>query len=78
MRNYEATAHQPLNAAERAALPFEMARVPLYPIAEAGYLAAAGDTMDAIAQTRFAGRHLPRAQWLVDNADRVHERLRSV
>lgn len=77
VRDYEATAHRPLNVAERAALPFEMARVPLYPIAEAGYLAAAGDMTDAIAQTRFAGRHLPRARWLVENADRVQASLPS-
>ncbi len=75
--DYEATAHRPLSAAELVALPFEMARVPLYPVAEAGYLAAAGNTMEAIAQTRAAGHHLPRARWLVDNAERLQECLRS-
>lgn len=74
---YEATAHHPLDAAERAALPSEMARVPLYPIAEAGYLAAAGDTTEAIAQTLTAGRHLPRARWLADNAHLIHTGRRS-
>jgi hypothetical protein len=49
-----------------------MVRVPLYPIAYAGYLAAAGDRSEAIADIRLAGVHLPRARWLTDNADRIH------
>jgi hypothetical protein len=69
---YETPAHQSLSAIEFAALPFEMARVPLYPIAYAGYLAAAGNRLEAVADTRLAGLHLPRARWLVDNADRIH------
>lgn len=69
--NYVATARLPLSALELAALPFEMARIPLYPVAEAGYLAAAGDAKAAIIQTLSVDRHLPRAHWLVNNADRV-------
>lgn len=69
--DYEATARMPLSPAELAALPFEMARVPLYPAADAGYLAAAGDRQGAIAQTRAVARHFPRASWLVANANRI-------
>jgi Ser/Thr protein kinase RdoA (MazF antagonist) len=75
VEKYETTAHQSLSAVELAALPFEMARVPIYPIAYAGYLAAAGERLEAIADTRMGGVHLPRACWLVDNADRVHAAL---
>lgn len=73
--DYEVTAQLPLSAAELAALPFEMARVPLYPVADAGYLALAGDETGAIAQTRMVARHVPRACWLVANADRIHNAL---
>lgn len=73
--DYEATAQLPLNAAELAALPFEMARVPLYPVAAAGYLASTGDRLGAIAQTWAVGRHLPRACWLVANAGRIQDAL---
>jgi len=73
--DYQVTAQLPLSAAELAALPFEMARVPLYPVADAGYLAVAGDGSGAIAQTGMVARHLPRACWLADNADRVHDAL---
>lgn len=65
--DYEATAPTPPSSTEIAALPFEMARVPLYPVADAGYLAA------AVAQTRAVARHLPRASWLVAHADRLHD-----
>jgi Ser/Thr protein kinase RdoA (MazF antagonist) len=73
--DYETTAYQSLSAMELAALPFEMARVPNYPIAYAGYLAAAGERLEAIADIRLAGVHLPRARWLVENADRIRAKL---
>lgn len=73
--DYEATAPTPLDPAEIAALPFEMARVPLYPVAEAGYVASAGDGSGAIAQTRAVARQLPRSSWLVTNAARLHDAL---
>ena len=72
---YEAVAATPLDSLELAALPFEMARVPLYPVAEAGYLAAAGDGPGAIAETLLAACQLPRVTWLVENADRLHDAL---
>jgi Ser/Thr protein kinase RdoA (MazF antagonist) len=68
---YHATAPLPLTAEEGQALPFEMARVQLFPAADAGYLAAAGQHAEAIAQTRAVARHLPRGWWLVANAERV-------
>ncbi len=58
---YEESAAAPLDPRELAALPFEMARVPLYPVAEAGYLAAAGDGPGAIAEILLVASHLPRA-----------------
>jgi len=73
--DYEANVQLSLSAVEFAALPFEMARVPLYPVATAGHLALAGDETGAIAQTRMVARHVPRACWLVANADRIHNAL---
>ena len=72
---YEESAAAPLDPVELAALPFEMARVPLYPVAEAGYLAAAGKGPGAIAETLLAACQLPRATWLVENADCLHDAL---
>lgn len=72
--DYETNASEPLGP-EALALPFEMACIPLYPIVGAGNLASAGDWLAAIAQTRAVARHLPRASWLVTNADRLHKAL---
>jgi Ser/Thr protein kinase RdoA (MazF antagonist) len=68
---YTETAPMPLTADERLALPFEMARVQLFPVVDAGYLAADGQYDEAISQTRAVGRHLPRAWWLIENAGRA-------
>lgn len=73
--NYEATAAAPLDPLELAALPHEMARGPLYPVAEAGYLAAVDDEAGAIGETLLAANNLPRARWLVDHAERLHDAL---
>lgn len=66
---YDASADRRLTAAERRALPWVMARVPLSWIAEAGY------TPDAIGQTRQFAAHLPRARWLIEHAAAVAQVL---
>lgn len=60
---YNATAQPPLTQAERRALPFEMARVPLYWIAEASFLP---DPHAAVIQH---ARGVAAAHWLLDHAD---------
>ena len=74
LRRYGRTA-SPLTAAEVTALPFEMARVPLYHIVEAGYTAAVPYTPGPVDQTLAFARHLPVAQWLVIEAERVRHLL---
>lgn len=69
------TAATPFTAAEWMALPFEMARVPLYPIAEAGYMGATLSTPDAVGHTCAFAHHLPIAESLVANAGRVRSLL---
>ena len=66
---YHASAPAPLTGSEWAALPYQMARVPLYYLAEAGY------TPDPVARTLAFARHLPRAAWLAEHADGVAARL---
>jgi Ser/Thr protein kinase RdoA (MazF antagonist) len=68
---YTEAASMGLTADEVTALPFEMARVQLFPVADAGYLAAAGQCDEAIGQTRAVAWHLPRAWWLIENAERI-------
>lgn len=63
LAGYDAASGWPLTAAERRALPFEMARAPLYPIATADE--------DAVGETLRFAPHLPVATWLVDNAGDV-------
>lgn len=72
---YEEAAHLFLTPAEVAALPIEMARVQLFPVADAGYLVAAGEMTAALAQTRSVGHHLPRAWWLATHPHLVHQAL---
>lgn len=62
---YDAAASTPLTGAERRALPFEMARVPLYWIAEAGY------TEDPVGQTLAYARHLRTSRVLLENAAEI-------
>jgi homoserine kinase type II len=61
--HYQATAQQPLTVEERQALPIEMARVPLYWIAEAVWLsdplAAILKHADQIAFAQWSLRHQP-------------------
>ncbi len=64
-----------LTAGEWTALPFEMARVPLYHIAEAGYAATAPYLPSPVEQTLAFACHVPVAQSLVANAVRVRSLL---
>jgi hypothetical protein len=52
-----------------------MARVPLYPIVEAGYTAHVPYTSGPVAQTLAFARHVPVACWLVSEAARVRRTL---
>jgi len=66
---YNAAAVQPLAGKELRALPLVMARVPLYWIAEAGWLA---DSAQAVLHW---ADHVPTARWLVDHADVVRHHI---
>jgi Ser/Thr protein kinase RdoA (MazF antagonist) len=61
LAGYDTASGWPLTEAERRALPFEMARTPLYPIVTAG--------TDAVGETLRFAPHLPVARWLVDHAE---------
>lgn len=63
LAHYDATAQPPLSEAERRALPFEMARVPLYWMAEAAFLP---DPHAAVLQH---ARGVAAAHWFVAHAD---------
>jgi len=68
LRCYNAEVDLPLTAAEITALPYEMARAPLYPV-------AAGES---VADTLPIAGQLPAAQWLADNASYVGTSLMSL
>lgn len=65
LAGYDAASGWPLTAAERRALPFEMARTPLYPIV------TADADEDAVGEVLRIAPHLPVARWLVDQAEDV-------
>lgn len=71
LAQYERHTARPLTPTERAALPLELARVPLYWVAEAGYLPADAAHAGPLDQTRRFARHVDRATQLVAAADRV-------
>jgi Ser/Thr protein kinase RdoA (MazF antagonist) len=72
LRRYNAEADDPLTAAELTALPYEMARAPLYPIVAAHLVSD-----EAVTDPRgITG--LPTAQWLADNASYVSTTLMSL
>jgi hypothetical protein len=74
LRAYADETSVALTPDELPALPFEMARVQLFPAADAGYLAA-GQREAAIEQTLPVARHLPRAWWMATNAEGISEFL---
>ncbi len=57
-----------LRAAEWTALPFGMDRVPLYPIAEAGYTSAVPYLPSSVQQSLTFARHVLVTQSLVPDA----------
>lgn len=63
--HYNTSSHQPLVSEERRAIPLEMARVPLYWIAEAGFLE---DPTDAVLSYT---KGVAAAQWLIEHADEI-------
>ncbi len=72
LRAYIGEAAEPLTAVELTALPYEMARAPLYPIAAAALVS--GDPMtDSLGVSG-----LPTARWFVDNAPYVSSALTSL
>ncbi len=75
LRRYQLVASRPLSTAELRALPFEMARIPLYPLVEAGYIATTDAPRAPIDRSWRFARHLPLAQALAGDADHVHDVL---
>ncbi len=71
--SYAAATHLPMTSHELAALPYEMALVGLYQVAEAGYVA--DDPSRAITQTRSVARHIDVIEWLAANAASLHDRF---
>lgn len=63
LQRYASTVDVPLTGAELSALPYEMARTPLYPV-----VAAELSPANAVVETLGAGQHLAAAQWLADQA----------
>lgn len=72
---YTASTRLPLRAAELDVLPFEMAAVGLYPVAEAGYLIRDSNLEGAIAQTLSIERHLPLIESLLDESAAISHAL---
>jgi Ser/Thr protein kinase RdoA (MazF antagonist) len=68
LADYNRHAPLPLNAEEGRALPWEMARIPLFWIAEAGYLGTSAEDGAAIEQTLRFAEHVTIARQLIDNA----------
>jgi len=75
LAQYEHHTARPLTPAERAALPLELARVPLYWVAEAGYLPADAAHAGPLDQTLRFARHVSRATQIVAAAERVAQLL---
>lgn len=71
LRRYEVEYGVRLGDRELAALPFEIARAPLYPIAIAGYAVFAHEGQGTIGETMDYAQYLPRALWLAENAQRI-------
>ncbi len=70
LREYSSTATS-LTDTEIDALPFEMARVPLYPVVEAGYTAGVPYAADPVAHTLSFAYHLPIAVALASESVQV-------
>jgi len=75
LRRYQHAATPPLADDELRALPYEMARIPLFFIAEAGYLPADAPDPAPLHQTLALRPQLGRATWLTAHAGTFGERL---
>jgi len=75
LRRYQRAAPHSLADDELRALPCEMARIPLFFIAEAGYLPADAPDRAPLRQTLALGPQLGRATWLTAHAATFGERL---
>ncbi len=75
LRRYQHATPTPLTNDELQALPYEMARIPLFFIAEAGYLPAAAPDRAPLRQTLALGAQLGRATWLTTHAETFGARL---
>lgn len=73
LQRYESAAGWHLTATELAALPYEMARTPLYPVVAADFGAA-----EAVSDTPRVAPNLPPARWLADQATHVGGVLRDL
>lgn len=71
LAQYERHTARPLTPVERVALPLELARVPLYWVAEAGYLPADAAHAGPLDQTLRFARHVHRATQIAAAAERV-------
>jgi homoserine kinase type II len=71
LRRYQQHTAMPLTTPELPALPYEMARIPLFFLAEAGYLTDEDIPGGPIGQTLRFAHHLPIAEALATNAAQV-------
>ena len=70
---YNAEAGRQLTPAELSALPDEMARAPLSPVAAASLLAG-----NAVADTIAVASQVPVARWLADHAAQISDVLAGI
>jgi len=75
LQRYQHAASSPLTTDELRALPYEMARIPLFFIAEAGYLPATSSDLASLQQTLSLASQLGRAALLTEHATAFGEQL---
>jgi Ser/Thr protein kinase RdoA (MazF antagonist) len=75
LRRYQRASPTPLTGDELRALPYELARVPLFFVAEASYLPADAPEPAPLRQTLALGPQLGRAAWLTTHATTFGGRL---
>lgn len=76
LAHYNRHAPIPLNEHEIMALPWEMARIPLFWLAEAGYLGESEADATPLRQTVRFAEHLTIARQLINNAALLGQRFR--
>ncbi len=75
LRRYQHATPAPLTNDEIQALPYEMARIPLFFIAEAGYIPTDAPDLAPLRQTLALRAQLGRATWLTTHAEAFGARL---